>query len=70
MKMAETQITITTRDIMEVLPDHLDQEVTDEVLERFVNYLQIDVPQWLIDNAKSFSRSQAYDQQVKENAKV
>jgi len=59
MKMAEVQIEVTTRDIMEMLPDYLEEEVTDEVLKAFVNYLQVDVAQWLIDNAKSFARAQA-----------
>jgi len=55
--MSEQQIIeVTEKAASEVLADQLDKQPTPEQVSAFINYLQIDVAQWLIDNAKSFVR--------------
>lgn len=47
---------IEMTDIEETLQNYLERKPTAEELKRFIGYLEVDVPQWLIDNAKSFVR--------------
>ena len=56
-KLAQIQISVTKQDIAEVLADYTDEAITDALLSKFVDYLKIDVTQWLRDNAKSFGAS-------------
>lgn len=49
-------IEVTEKDACEVLADQLDRQPTQKEVSDFIDYLKIDIPQWLIDNAKSFVR--------------
>jgi len=43
---------VTLDDMKDVLTSYLDREPTEKELELFKDYLEVDIPQWLIDNAK------------------
>lgn len=50
------RIQIPDADLKDHLENVLDRKPTRKELQHFKNYLLIDVPQWLIDNAKAFIR--------------
>ena len=47
---------ISNADVKEALTGRLGRTPTKEELERFVDYLEVDISQWLDDNAKCFVR--------------
>jgi hypothetical protein len=47
---------LTGDDIREALEDQLERKVTDRELSACINYLAIDLGQWLKDNTKTFAR--------------
>jgi len=49
---------ITISAMKEALKNRLDREPTKDELQHFVNYVEVDIEQWLIDNAKSFVRDE------------
>lgn len=48
------RITIPNRELKEELEETLGVKVTKELLEEFIGYLEVDLPQWIHDNFKSF----------------
>ena len=49
-------ISVSVEQAKDVLASYLDREPTQKELELFTDYLQVDVPQWLVDNAKHWVR--------------
>ena len=49
-------VAVTIEQIKDVLASYLDAEPTQKELELFIDYLEVDVPQWLVDNAKHWVR--------------
>jgi len=49
-------IVVTVEEMEEELGYRLERKPTTEELERFIEYLRVDVPQWLVDKAKCFVR--------------
>lgn len=45
-------VAVTVEKAKDVLTSYLDREPTQKELELFIDYLEVDVPQWLVDNAK------------------
>lgn len=51
------KVNVPESDLRELLREYLDiKTVPRKLLSEFKDYLDIDVPQWLRDNAKSFNR--------------
>jgi len=49
-------VEVTVEKAKDVLAAYLDAEPTQKELELFIDYLEVDVPQWLVDNAKHWVR--------------
>ena len=49
---SDVSLAVTLDDMKDVLTSYLDREPTEKELELFKDYLEADVPQWLVDNAK------------------
>jgi len=45
---------IPMEDIIEALRAELDREPTDREITGFINHLEVDIPQWLKDSARSY----------------
>jgi len=45
-------IVVKIGDVVDVLSSYLDRKPTKRELELFIDYLECDVYQWLVDNAK------------------
>jgi hypothetical protein len=43
---------ISMESVRDVLTSYLEEEPTRRQLELFLDYLLVDIPQWLVDNAK------------------
>lgn len=59
--LEEKAITISRRTVKEELEHHLNQakkgrKPTEKEIQEFIEYLEVDIGQWLTDNAKSFIR--------------
>jgi hypothetical protein len=52
------RILIPEKEVREVLADALGHKPSREELKRFKDYLDVDVTQWLRDNANAFVRDQ------------
>ncbi|NVL93343.1 MAG: hypothetical protein HWN71_09965 [Desulfobacterales bacterium] len=57
--MPTKAIIIKREDVAEYLETQLDREPTFKEVEDFLDYLEVDVPQWLRDNAKTFLRQRS-----------
>lgn len=49
-------VSVSAEQAKDVLAAYLDRMPTLEELELFIDYLEVDVPQWLVDNAKHWIR--------------
>ena len=47
-------IYVTISALRNALKDRLDREPTEDELQHFINYVEVDIDQWLRDNAKAF----------------
>ena len=50
-------IYVTVSAMRDALKDQLDREPTDNALKHFINYVEVDITQWLRDNAKAFAEA-------------
>lgn len=48
------RITIPNRELKEELEERLGVKVTRKLMEEFIGYVEMDLPQWREDNVKSF----------------
>jgi benzoyl-CoA reductase/2-hydroxyglutaryl-CoA dehydratase subunit BcrC/BadD/HgdB len=51
---AKMKIIIPNEELKEDLEERLGAKVSKQLLEEFIGYLEIDLPQWVRDNLKSF----------------
>jgi len=49
-------IPVSRQKLYDCLASYLDREATEEEMEEFTSFVEVDVGQWLVDNAKSFVR--------------
>jgi hypothetical protein len=49
------RIAIPNKELREELEERLGVEVTKQLLEEFIGYVEVDLPQWINDNFKSFA---------------
>ncbi|HVP93436.1 MAG TPA: hypothetical protein VMS94_06840 [Acidobacteriota bacterium] len=49
------RITVPNRELKEELEEKLGVKVTEQLLEEFIGYVEVDLPQWMNDNFKSFA---------------
>jgi DNA-directed RNA polymerase specialized sigma subunit len=52
------RLVIRIKDIKEELKFHLERKPTREEIKDFIGFLEVDIPQWLADNAKNWVRRQ------------
>jgi len=60
------RVQIPESEVKELLTDVLGKKPTRKLLSEFKDYLDIDVPQWLRDNAKAFMRKLVEEDRRKE----
>lgn len=48
------RITIPNKELKEGLEERINIKVTKQLLEEFIAYIEVDLPQWIHDNFKSF----------------
>lgn len=48
------RITIPNKELKESLEERMNIEVKKQLLKEFIEYLEVDLPQWIRDNLKSF----------------
>jgi DNA-directed RNA polymerase specialized sigma subunit len=52
------RLVVPIKDIKDELEFHLERKPTKEEIKAFIGFLEVDIPQWLTDNAKNWVRRQ------------
>jgi hypothetical protein len=48
------RIAIPNEELKKDLEEKMNLKVKEQLLEEFIEYLEVDLPQWILDNVKSF----------------